>query len=70
RYERELRRLIAAGVRAGAFARHDATLVTRAILGAANWSARWFRPEGPHSASAVADALAGYLVDGLAARPR
>lgn len=65
RYERGVRLLVTAGVRAGEFAPCDAGLVTRAMLGAANWTARWFRPEGPRSASAVAEALADYLVRGL-----
>jgi AcrR family transcriptional regulator len=65
RYERGIRQLVAAGVRGGEFARCDAKLVTRAILGAINWTARWFRPEGPESPSAVADSLADYLVRGL-----
>ena len=67
RYERAIRRIVSAGVRDGAFARCDPKLVTRAILGAANWTARWFRPEGPRSAAAVANALADYLVRGLIA---
>jgi AcrR family transcriptional regulator len=66
RYEQGVRRIVAEGVRAGAFVRCDATLVTRALLGALNWTARWYRPEGPQPAAAVADAYAAYLVRGLA----
>ena len=65
RYERGIRRLISAGVRSGEFAPCDAKLVTRAILGATNWTARWFRPEGPTPAARVADGLADFLVRGL-----
>ncbi len=65
RYERGIRRLISAGVRSGEFAPCDPKLVTRAILGATNWTARWFRPEGPTPAARVADGLAGFLVRGL-----
>jgi AcrR family transcriptional regulator len=65
RYERGLRRLVSAGVRGGEFAACDVKLVTRAMLGALNWSARWYRPEGPRSASAIAEALSDYLVRGL-----
>jgi AcrR family transcriptional regulator len=65
RYERGIRRMVSAGVRQGAFAPCDARLITRAMLGAVNWSARWFRPEGPRSAASVADALADYLIGGL-----
>lgn len=66
RYERGIRRLVSAGVRGGEFAACDPKLVTRAILGAVNWTARWFRPEGPRPAAAVAGDLADYLVRGLA----
>lgn len=66
RYERSVRRLVAAGMRREATEAHDAGLVTRAMLGAMNWSARWFRPEGPRSAATVADALVDYLVGALA----
>lgn len=69
RYEKGIRRLVAAGVEAGEFARCDPKLVTRAMLGALNWTARWFRPEGPEPASVVAQSLAGYLVRGLEAGP-
>lgn len=65
RYERAVRRIVAEGVRSGAFVRCDPTLVTRALLGALNWTARWYRPEGSQPAAAVADAYAGYLVRGL-----
>jgi len=65
RYERGLRGLVASGVRAGELAPCDEALVTRAILGAINWSARWYKPGGGQSAEAVADALADYLVRGL-----
>ena len=64
-YEHGLRRLIAAGVRRGEFRRCDAGLVARYILGALNWTVRWFRPDGQKSAGVVADDLAGYLLAGL-----
>jgi len=65
KYERALRALVTQGVARGEFARCDAALVTRAMLGAVNWTARWFRPDGPQSADAVAAAIADYLVKGL-----
>ena len=66
RYERAVRRIVAEGVRRRAFAPCDPTLVTRALLGALNWTARWYRPEGPEPPTAVAEAFADYLVRGLA----
>jgi len=65
RYEGAVRRIVANGVRSRAFVPCDPTLVTRALLGAVNWTARWYRPEGDQPPAAVADAFAAYLVRGL-----
>lgn len=67
RYEHALRGLVAAGVSTGEFTDGDIPVLTRAMLGALNWTATWFRPEGERSASAVAGAIADYLVRGLRA---
>jgi AcrR family transcriptional regulator len=64
-YERAIRGIVAAGVKSREFARCDAALVTRAMLGAVNWTARWYRPEGPQTPSEIAQALSDYLVKGL-----
>jgi AcrR family transcriptional regulator len=66
RYERAVRELVAEGVARGEFAPCDAPLVTRAMLGAVNWTARWYRPDGAQSVAQIADGLANYLVKGLA----
>jgi AcrR family transcriptional regulator len=66
RYERGVRELVKQGVAAGEFARSDVALVTRAMLGAVNWTARWYRPDGRQSVAQIADGLSGYLVKGLA----
>jgi len=65
RYELAVRRLVARGVRAGDFVACDPVLVTRALLGALNWTARWYRPEGAQRPAELADAFADYLVRGL-----
>jgi AcrR family transcriptional regulator len=65
RYERGLRQMISEGIAGGEFEPCDVHVVTRAILGALNWTALWFRPEGAQSASRVAEALADYLIRGL-----
>jgi AcrR family transcriptional regulator len=65
RYERAVRAIVADGLARGTFVDCDPTLIGRAILGALNWTARWYRPEGKQSASAVATAFADYLVRGL-----
>ena len=65
RYEHAVRQIVADGMRRRAFAKADPTLTTRAILGALNWTTRWYRPGGKLAPAAVADAFADYLVRGL-----
>jgi len=65
RYEQAIRRLIEAGIESGEFAACDPTLITRAVLGALNWTTRWFRPDGRYAAAQVGDEFADYLVRGL-----
>jgi TetR/AcrR family transcriptional regulator len=67
RYERAVRALVSKGIKGGEFATCDAALVTRAMLGAVNWTARWYRPDGRLPVAEIAAALAAYLVRGLAA---
>jgi hypothetical protein len=52
-------------VRGREFAPCDPTLVTRALLGALNWTAQWYRPDGKTSSGAVRAAFADYLIRGL-----
>jgi TetR/AcrR family transcriptional regulator, cholesterol catabolism regulator len=68
RYEHALRRLIADGVRAGDFVAADPALVTRAMLGALNWTVTWFRPDGPQDAETVSRSVVEFLLRGIAAR--
>jgi AcrR family transcriptional regulator len=65
-YERAVRGIVADGMSRGEFGCGDAALVTRAMLGAVNWTARWYRPDGPQGVDEIADGLAHYLVKGLA----
>jgi AcrR family transcriptional regulator len=67
RYERGVRALVADGIRRGALRATDATVATRAFLGALNWTAHWFRPEGAQSPQRVAELVADYAVAGLTA---
>ncbi|HUL93933.1 MAG TPA: TetR/AcrR family transcriptional regulator [Burkholderiales bacterium] len=68
-YERAVRALVAEGVKAGEFAPSDPALVTRAMLGAVNWTARWYRHDGAQSVAEIADLLSDYLVRGLLPAP-
>ena len=65
RYERGIRRLVADGIRRRQLRAADATIATRAFLGALNWTAHWFRPDGAQSAQQVAGTVADYAVAGL-----
>jgi AcrR family transcriptional regulator len=65
RYERGVRALIADGIRRRALRTADATVSTRAFLGALNWTAHWFRPEGERSPEEIAALVADFAVSGL-----
>lgn len=65
KFERGLRRIIARGMRQGAFRRGDPKLSAFAILGAVNWIPRWFDPGGPAEPEEIARAFAADLIDGL-----
>jgi AcrR family transcriptional regulator len=65
RYEHAVRALVASGVRRGELARIDPTIATRAFLGALNWTAQWFRPDGPVGSESIARIVADYAVAGL-----
>jgi AcrR family transcriptional regulator len=65
RYERAIRGLVARGIEEGEFSPGDPDLLARAMLGAVNWSAQWFRSDGRRSARSVGRHLAAYLVRGL-----
>lgn len=64
-YERIVRGVVEDGVRSRRFAPCDPKLVTLAILGAVNWTARWYRAGGGLGADAIAAAFSDYLVRGL-----
>jgi AcrR family transcriptional regulator len=69
RYEEGVRQLILAGIQSGEFIECDPALATRAILGALNWSVRWFSHEGPLTASQIAERFSRFLIRGLIAKP-
>lgn len=64
-YERGVRALVSAGARAGTLHAADPLVATRAFLGALNWTAHWFRPEGRQSAQQIAELVADYATAGL-----
>jgi AcrR family transcriptional regulator len=69
-YERALRQIIARGIRAGELRATDPKIAVFAILGAINWIARWYRPEGPVHARELGEEFAGHLLGGLTCSTR
>ena len=65
KYERGLRKIIYSGVKGGEFRPVDSKIAVFAILGAINWIARWYRPEGAVQAPELGEQFADYLVGGL-----
>ncbi len=65
RYERLLRSLVKAGIESGDFRPADPKVVVFAMLGAINWIARWYRPEGRIRTAELGQQFADYLLAGL-----
>ncbi len=68
RYERELRKIIDEGIKNGEFRPVNSKIAVFAILGAINWIARWYRPEGSLQAPELGNEFATHLVGGLTCR--
>jgi TetR/AcrR family transcriptional regulator, cholesterol catabolism regulator len=68
RYERAVRKLIADGIKAGELVDADPAIITRAMLGAMNWTVTWFRPDGTDTAARVGEIISRFLVRGVAMR--
>lgn len=64
-YERYVHRLIGEGIGAGLFRPVDVKMASLAVLGAANFTTKWFQPEGRLSARSVGQHFAEILVRGL-----
>lgn len=69
-YEGVVQGLIERGIAEGRFRPTDAAVAARAILGATNWTVRWFNPEGRKSAREIGEDCATLLVRGLLAEGR
>lgn len=68
RYERQLRRIIEDGMRDGEFRPGDSKVAVFVILGAINWIARWYRPDGAWRAPELGTEFVSLLLDGLTVR--
>ena len=64
-YESLLRDIIAAGAAQGVFRDVDAKLAALAVLGAVNWTVKWYQPDGSLPARTIGETFAATLVDGL-----
>jgi TetR/AcrR family transcriptional regulator len=68
KYERALRRMIQDGIAAGDFRPTNPKTAVFAILGAINWIARWYRPDGALQADELGTEFAEHLLGGLTCR--
>jgi len=68
RYERGVRSLVAEGMRTAQLHAIDAAIATRSFLGALNWTAHWYRPDGSDSPQRVADVVSAFAIAGLSPR--
>lgn len=66
-YERAFREILEEGIAAGVFRPTDPKVSALAILGAVNWTVKWFRPDGGKSAREIGRECAELLVRGLLA---
>jgi AcrR family transcriptional regulator len=70
RYERGLRKIIEQGIRDDEFRSVNSKIAVFAILGAINWIARWYQPEGSIRTAELGSEFADQLVGGLRCRPQ
>jgi AcrR family transcriptional regulator len=66
-YERAFRDTLEEGIAAGVFRPVDPKVSALAILGAVNWTVKWFRPDGGKSAREIGREQAELLVRGVLA---
>jgi AcrR family transcriptional regulator len=64
-YQQAYRDLIRQGIADGRLRSIDPDAAAMAILGALNWTVKWFRPEGARSAESIGREFAEILVGGL-----
>lgn len=64
-YEQQIEGILAAGIAGGAFRPLSPRLPTLALLGALNWTVKWFDPAGPKTAREVGEEFAGLFLQGL-----
>ena len=65
-YEALLRGMIEEGMEAGSFRSVDPKLTALSLLGSLNWTALWWRPEGPEALDTVSHHFAETFLRGIA----
>lgn len=66
RYEQLITEVLEAGFASGDFDRALNTKVTvKSLLGSLNWTAEWYRPDGPETAEQIGEHLAESIMYGL-----
>jgi AcrR family transcriptional regulator len=64
-FDHGIRAIIQQGMDEGEFRPGDPKMIEFAMMGAVNWIAKWFVPEGSATSDQIGDAFADYLVGGL-----
>ena len=64
-FDHGIRAIIQQGIDQGVFKPGDPKMIEFAMMGAVNWIAKWFDPEGAMTSDQIGDAFADYLVGGL-----
>ena len=67
-YENLWRGIIEEGVIQGVFSCDDPNLAVKVVLGIANWTIMWYRPEGSLSAKEIADHSTDLFLNGICVR--
>ena len=67
-YEGLYREILVEGADTGAFTVTQPKVAAMALLGALNWTVKWFRPEGAETADQVARSIADLLLSGVLTR--
>jgi AcrR family transcriptional regulator len=68
RFEAMWRDVIQEGKQSGVFCCTSPTLAARGLLGVMNWTVTWFNPDGPMTASQIAEQFADLFLNGLLTR--
>ena len=65
KFQETLMSIVQEGIEVGDFRKVNLKMVSMAILGATNWVARWYSPDGRLTGEEIGEEFADYLVAGL-----